>query len=105
MWYLRALSEGRGKPDSRWEDGVFVGFREESGEIYVLTPHGARKVRDNKRRPEEERWNQEAFSAVQGAPWEPEPGKTNVEVRAHFSIKDVRRLRRSRYRRSSNLEE
>ena len=55
VWFLRALSEGKKKLDTRWEDGVFAGVREESREIYVMSDQGVRKVRSYKRRPEGER--------------------------------------------------
>merc|ERR1711981_1511744 len=61
IWYLRPQSAGKAKLDTRWEHGVFAGIREESGELYVLTEKGAIKVRDFKRKPETERWNQEEF--------------------------------------------
>ena len=35
--YLRAESVGKDQYTSRWEEGVFVGTREESGEIIVGT--------------------------------------------------------------------
>ena len=54
VWFLRALSEGKEKLDTRWEDGVFACVREESGEIYVMSAQGVRKVRSYKRRPEGE---------------------------------------------------
>jgi hypothetical protein len=88
VWFLRALSEGKDKLDTRWEDGVFAGVREESGEIYVMSSQGVRKVRAYKRRPEGERWNQEEFSQAAGTPWEPEPGRNNIEIKARFSMKD-----------------
>ena len=82
------MSEGKEKLDTRWEDGVFAGVREEPGEIYVMSTEGVRSVRSYKRRPEEERWNQEEFSQVVGTPWEPEPGRHQVEIKANFSMKD-----------------
>ena len=88
VWFLKALSEGKEKLDTRWEDGVFAGIKEESGEIYVMTTLGVRKVRSYKRRPEEERWNQEEFSQVVGTPWEPEPGRHHIEIKTRFSVKD-----------------
>ena len=88
VWFLRALSEGKEKLDTRWEDGVFAGVREESREIYVMCAEGVRKVRSYKRRPEEERWNQEEFSHAIGTTWEPEPGRHHIEIKARFSMKD-----------------
>ena len=68
IWYLRPQSVGKDKLDTRWEQGVFAGVREESGELYVLTDKGAIKVREYKRKPETERWNQEGFASIQGLP-------------------------------------
>ena len=45
-------------------------------------------MRSYKRRPEEERWNQDEFSQVIGTPWEPEPGRHHIEIKARFSMKD-----------------
>ena len=88
VWFLKALTEGKEKLDTRWEDGIFAGVREEAGEIYVMSSQGVRKVRSYKRRPEGERWNQEEFSQALGTPWEPEPGRNHIEVKARFSMKD-----------------
>ena len=40
------------------------------------------------RRPEGERWNQEEFSHAIGTPWEPDPGRHHIEIKAMFSMKD-----------------
>ena len=52
---MRAMSEGKEKLDTRWEDGVFAGVREKSGEIYVMSTEGVRNVRSYQRRPENTR--------------------------------------------------
>ena len=41
IWYLRPQSLGKEKLDTRWENGVFAGVREESGELFVLIEKGA----------------------------------------------------------------
>ena len=66
---------------------MFAGLRAESGELYVLTEKGALKVSTFNRRPEEERWNQEEFGAVQGTPWEPIPGRGGIEVKSRFQVR------------------
>ena len=43
VWYLKPLSVGRDKLDTRWESGIFVGIRDESGELIILTESGANK--------------------------------------------------------------
>ena len=40
------------------------------------------------RKAEEERWNQEEFANAKGTPWEPIPGRSNIEVKSHFTMKD-----------------
>ena len=87
IWYLRPQSVGKDKLDTRWESGVFAGLRVESGELYVLTEGGALKVNSFNRRPEEERWNQEEFGAIQGTPWEPIPGREGIEVKSRFQYR------------------
>ena len=68
IWYMRPQSVGKDKLDTRWENGVFAGVREESGELHVLIEKGAIKVRSFSRRPEEERWIQEEFATIQWLP-------------------------------------
>ena len=57
--FLRAKSVGRDKFDSRWEDGIWLGIREESGEHIIGTKDGVLKARTIRRRAtKEERWGQ-----------------------------------------------
>ena len=63
---------------------MFAEIREESSELYVLTNRGAIKIRDYKRKPESERWNQEEFAGIQGLPWELVPERRHVQVKSHF---------------------
>ena len=80
IWYQNSLSEGKDKLETRWGCGAFAGVREESGEVYVLTDAGAIKVRGYKRRPEDDRRNQEELATEEGLPWEPVPGRSGIEV-------------------------
>ena len=87
--YLRLQSVGKDKLDTRWEDGVFAGVREESGELYVMREEGVIKVRSFQRKPEEERWNQAEFLSAKGLPCQPIPGGKDAEVKSHFQYKEV----------------
>ena len=78
MWCLQPQSVAKDKLDARWGSGAGLG--EESREEYVLTERGALKVQRHKRRPEEERWNQEEFIHVQVLQREPIPER-GVEVK------------------------
>ena len=86
IWYLRPESKGVDKLDSRWEDGIYVGLRVESGEIFVMNENGVIKVKHFKQRPEEERWNQEEFLRGTGVPWEPVPGRGQIQIKSQFRI-------------------
>ena len=85
---LRLESVGKDKLDTRWENGIFVGLREESGEIFVSNEQGVIKVRSYLQRPEGERWNQEEFDLSRGTPWEPIPGMVAMEIKSRFRLSD-----------------
>ena len=52
--YLKPESVGIDKADSRWDHGIYVGLRIESGEIFVMTDKGVIKVRTFVWKPEGE---------------------------------------------------
>ena len=93
VYCLHPNSVGKDKLDPRWENGIFVGFREESGEIFVMSKEGVIKVRSFNRRMEEERWNQEELNLGQGTPWEPAPGQGRIQIKSRLKIKDRKHLR------------
>ena len=78
---LKPKSKGKFKGDRRWETGVWVGIREESGEHICLTERGAIKCRAIRRMPQASAWDWEMFSKVTGMPWEPVPGQPNSELK------------------------
>ncbi len=53
VMYLAAASVGKDKFDVRWEDGVWLGIKMESGESIVGTANGVAKASDFRRKPEE----------------------------------------------------
>ena len=86
--YLKAGSKGQDKYNQRWEAGVWLGIRDETGESISGTNVRAIKARDVKRKgSQDERWNLQAVLAVQGTPWEPIPGqrKDAIPVRVRLS--------------------
>ena len=87
VMYLKAGSKGRDKLDCRWEQGVWLGMRLETGESVIGTDLGVVKCRDIKRLgSSDERWNRDRLLAVQGTPWEPTLGKVDdrIPVRVHM---------------------
>ena len=76
VMYLKAGTRGVDKFAVRWEKGVWLGIRDETGEVIIGTNEGVVKARDMKIMPtQEERWHAEAILVFQGTPWEPIPGK------------------------------
>ena len=58
--YLKLKSKGKHTWDERWAEGVWLGVREESGEIFIGTKEGVVKARTFARKStEEERWDSE----------------------------------------------
>ena len=71
----------------RWSDGVFLGVRDESGEVIIGTKEGVIKVRSIKRKASiEARWNKELIDSFKGTPWEPVPGKEGAEIKTSVCI-------------------
>ena len=86
--YLKADSKGRDKFDCRWESGVWLGIRDEIGEIIVGTAEGVVKSRDFMRLgSSSDRWNAEFVAKFVGTPWEPVPGTVDdsISVRVRVS--------------------
>ena len=90
VWYYKPNKAKRGKLELRWAKGIFLGIREESGEIIVGTDSGCLKARAFRRRgSEEERWNKEEILNVKGAPWQPVPGGPGIELRSSVELPSV----------------
>ena len=92
IMYLVAGTRGKNKAETRWAEGIYLGVREESGEIIVGTKDGVVKSRTFRRKSsEEERWNHVQFMEMKGTPWEPVPGggvrdvKTSIHLPAEES--------------------
>ena len=57
------------KMNPRWEYGVFVGVRADSGDLWVATKGGLQAVRSVRRLPLEERWRPDNREYVKPVPW------------------------------------
>ena len=81
IWYCKSKTAGKNKARSRWESGIWLGIRDESGEVIVGTSSGVVKCRSVRRKPtHEERWNRVQLDEMLGTPWEPVPGFTSDEI-------------------------
>ena len=59
--------------DPKWQDGAFIGIRDRSDEMLIMTTSGVYKTRNVRRRPELERWDFEFLMTLNGMPWNPNP--------------------------------
>jgi hypothetical protein len=69
LLWKRKPTDKMDKISSRWDHGVFVGVRVRSGEFWVATVAGVRKVRSVRRIPEDERWSEASVKWVKNVPW------------------------------------
>ena len=87
--YLGLGSKGKDKQDSRWKHGVWLGIKEDSGEVIIGTEKGITKARDVHRRGDpKERWNWEVFEKVVGTPWEPVPNSKGINIPSELPTGD-----------------
>ena len=89
VWYLRPGSKGKDKFGTtyRWESGIWLGTREESGETIIGTKEGVIKIGKWRRKgSDEERWNWEELNAMRGIPWEVVPGKEGFQLKSRVNI-------------------
>ena len=65
LHYLKPDSVGKDKFHTRWNNGIYCGHLDESGEILIGTSSGMVKVRTIKWfASQEERWNADAFTQI-----------------------------------------
>ena len=57
----------------KWQDGAFIGIRDRSDEMLIMTTNGVYNTRNVRRRPELERWDFEFLMTLKGTPWNPNP--------------------------------
>ena len=80
-YYLELKTKGVYTWEERWKEGIWLGVREQSGEIIVGTKDGVVKCRTFKRKAtEEERWDVKFLDEMVGVPWMPLPGRYNVDL-------------------------
>ena len=77
---LRDGTAGRGKIDSDWNSGIWLGVRGRTGEHIIGTNEGVVKAWSVKRRPDEEKWDMAAVNAVKGTPARPKPGRDDPRI-------------------------
>ena len=89
MRYLRPNSKGKDKLDARWESGVWLGVRDESGESVIAANEGIIKVGTVRRKPQSDEWDKELFEGVRGTPWNTVPGTNQDEIRSNIVFPTV----------------
>ena len=66
----RIIGPELNKWDERWAEGIFLGVRAISSELWVGTPQGVLKVRTIRRRVPDSRWNPHLLNNFVGVPWD-----------------------------------
>ena len=65
VWYLKLASAGRHKFDPRWDNGIYLGIIDDTGEVTIGTDKGAVKAKDFRRTTiHAERWNKNKFDVI-----------------------------------------
>ena len=91
IFYLKAKTLGKDKFDTRWDSGIWLGIREESGEHIIGTEDGVVKARTIRRKAiTKDRWDQEMFNKIRGTPWQPIPGVAGDEIKIRVKMPDQR---------------
>ena len=81
------------KFDSRWDTGVWLGIRDESGESVIGTSAGVIKTRSFRRKAiMAERWDKNVITSVVGVPWRPVPGRGGDDIRIDVNIPEPREV-------------
>ena len=62
------------KLEDRYRDGIFLGYKDGSNEVYIGTEGGVTRSHSIKRKPLEHRWNKAELESLIGLPWLPSPG-------------------------------
>ena len=100
--YLKLGTRGQDKFNSRRERGIWLGVRDESGEVIIGTPDGVVKARDFKRLDlSEERWSASAIRSMRGVPWELVPGRSDDSIPVRVRLPEEGRQSRQSRRTSS----
>ena len=60
---IRPGGARQAKLDPKWQDGAFIGIRDRSDEVLIMTPSGLYQTR-----PELERWDFEILTMLKGTP-------------------------------------
>ena len=80
---LVSKSSKLNKLQVRWQDGVFLGIKETTGEYLVGTSDGVVKARSLKEKPPSEQYEWKYMETMVGLPWQPsakDPTVTEVPI-------------------------
>jgi hypothetical protein len=90
IWHLKPKSKGKYKICIRWEEGIWLGIRDRTGETLVGTSNGIVKVRSFRRKGSEgEKWDRGRMEAMKEVPWEPVPGREGIEIQSRVTMPEV----------------
>ena len=85
----RLIGPDLNKWDERWSEGIFLGVRTISNEIYVGTPSGVIKCRTIRRRVPESRFDVNTLNTFRGVPWDLQPADSEQELPAEVQLQPL----------------
>ena len=87
VWYLKSDSAGKNKYVNRWQEGIWLGIADDTGETIVGTDDGVVKAKDFRRKPiVRERWNRERLAGMRGVPWKTSVHEEGDELRIQINM-------------------
>ena len=78
--FQKAKLKKRGKMNSRWSEGVFLGVVPVSHEYIIGTADGIQRCRTMRRFAPSCRWNLENINKIRGTPWQWKPNPDDAEA-------------------------
>ena len=87
VWYLKSDSAGKNKYANRWQEGIWLGITEDTGETVVGTDEGVVKAKDFRRKPiVKERWSKGRLMSMNGVPWKTSVHEEGDELRIQINM-------------------
>ena len=91
VWYkeLRTNKDRKGKFESEWREGIWLGHARQSNEAVIGTREGVVRAYSIKRQDVESRWDAQYIKELQGTPQQPDPGKPGLAIPIRINFDPV----------------
>ena len=93
VWYkeLKGKDDTKGKFETDWKEGLWLGHARSSNEIVIGTREGVVRAWAIRKMPREEQWDGELIKGMKGTPARPNPATSSptIPVTIHFEEKMI----------------